>query len=79
MSESTTRKATTVGALHYSRKELDALRANNEKLAISVVGILTFDDDISAELARDTIESVKVRGVLRAGSAIKEALADRTR
>jgi ribbon-helix-helix protein len=70
MAATITRKSITVGAVHYGRKDLDEHRANKQKLAIS--------DDVSPELARDTIESVKVRGVFRASSTVKDALADRS-
>lgn len=78
MTATITRKSITVGAVHYGRKDLDEHRANKQKLAISVVGVLAISDDVSPELARDTIESVKVRGVFRASSTVKDALADRS-
>ena len=78
MTATITRKSITVGAVHYSRKELDEHRANHQKLAISVVGVLAISDDVTPELARDTIESVKVRGVFRASGTVKDALSDRS-
>ena len=49
-----------------------------QKVAVSVVGLLTIDLDVPPELAREVISSVKVRGVFRASPAVKQALADRT-
>jgi Arc/MetJ-type ribon-helix-helix transcriptional regulator len=78
MTATITRKSITVGALHYGRKELDEYRTNRQRLSISVIGILSISDDVTPDLARDTIESVKVRGVFRANNTVKDALADRS-
>jgi Arc/MetJ-type ribon-helix-helix transcriptional regulator len=78
MTATITRKSITVGAVHYSRRDLDAYLADRRKLAISVIGVLAIGEDVTPELAREAIESVKVRGVFRASGAVKEALADRS-
>jgi Arc/MetJ-type ribon-helix-helix transcriptional regulator len=78
MTATITRKSITVGVTHYGRKELEEYRDNRRKLAISVIGMLTISDDVSPDLAREAIESVKVHGVFRASSAVKDALADRS-
>jgi Arc/MetJ-type ribon-helix-helix transcriptional regulator len=75
--ESVTRRSMVVGVSVYGRKNLEKRRATNEKVAASVVGMLIIDDDVSPELARETIESIKVMGVLRASKAVRQALADR--
>lgn len=72
MTATITRKAITVGALHLNRKDLEAARAQGEKLALSVVGLLSIADDVTAELARETITSVTVHGMFRADKAVKE-------
>lgn len=77
MTATITRKSITVGAMHFGSKDLDERRANRQKLAISVVGMLVISNDVTPELAREVIESVKVRGVFRASNAVKDALADR--
>jgi Arc/MetJ-type ribon-helix-helix transcriptional regulator len=73
------RKAFVLGLQHYSRKELEAIRDANERLQIQVLGLASIADDVSPELARATIESVTVLGVLQASREVKAALADRTR
>lgn len=78
MTQTITRKSMTVGALHYDRKDLELHRASGHKLAISAVGMFTIASDVTPDLARDTIESVTVRGVFRAAKEVKDALADRT-
>ena len=75
--ESITRKSMAVGIMNYSRKGLEKRRAKNEKVSASVVGMLVISDDVSPELASETIESIKVLGVLRASKAVRQVLADR--
>ena len=45
----------------------------------SVLGLATVADDVSPELALETIASVEVLGAFRAPGAVKAALAPRTR
>ena len=71
------RRALVLGALHYGREALERLEARGERVAIRVLGTFTLGDDVSPELARATIESIKVLGVFRAGKELKQALADR--
>ncbi|RPJ45685.1 MAG: CopG family transcriptional regulator [Chloroflexi bacterium] len=75
--QSITRRTMALGATGYNRAELEKVRANGEKLEVRVVGLFMLQDDVTPELARDTIESVKVLGVFRAPEAVKAALADR--
>jgi Ribbon-Helix-Helix transcriptional regulator family len=51
----------------------------HQMLAINVVGAVHFAHDVTADLARRTISSIKDHGVLRASPAVREALADRMR
>lgn len=78
MNSTITRKSMTIGAHHYNRSALEDYRAKGRKVAVSVVGLLSIDADVSPELAREVFASVKVRGVFRAEKAVKDALADRT-
>ena len=71
------RKSMTIGAIRLGRKELQEQVASGQKVVISVVGLLAIASDVPAELARESIESVKVRGAFRASTEIKAALADR--
>lgn len=75
--QTVTRHSYVVGVLIYNHKDLEERRAKGIKLSISVVGILTLDDDISPELASEVIESIKVRGVFNVSADVKAALADR--
>jgi Arc/MetJ-type ribon-helix-helix transcriptional regulator len=68
-----------LGLQHYTRRDLEALRAAGEKLEIRVLGLASIADDVSPELALATINSIDVLGALRASSAVKAALAERIR
>ncbi len=71
------RKQLAVGVLAYTRSGLEAKREAGEMLDINVVGMVHIARDVTPDLARDTIRSIKVYGALRASPAVKDALADR--
>src|SRR5574341_944240 len=73
-----TRKTMAVGAVFYSRQDLEDRKAAGVQLEVKVVGVLHLGDDIKPDLARAVIKSVEVYGVFQAPKAVKEALADRT-
>jgi Arc/MetJ-type ribon-helix-helix transcriptional regulator len=71
------RKQVAIGVIVYTQSGLEARRAAGERVEAKVVGMVSIAHDVSPELARETIESIQVYGVLRASSAVKDALADR--
>ncbi|MDQ4127190.1 MAG: CopG family transcriptional regulator [Actinomycetota bacterium] len=71
------RKTLVLGLENYTRRDLEAVRASGESLAIKVLGLATIADDVSPELALETIDSIAVLGALRASPAVKSALKDR--
>lgn len=71
------RKSMVVGALIYNRSDLEKFLAANEKVAIRVVGLVKLSDDIPAELAAKTIDSIIVHGVLRCSEEVRIALSGR--
>lgn len=77
--QSVARKGLDLGLRHYSRKDLEAVRAAGQTIDIQVLGLATIADDVPPELARATIASVSVLGALQASAAVKAVLADRTR
>jgi Arc/MetJ-type ribon-helix-helix transcriptional regulator len=77
--QSIVRHSLELGLRHVSRQELEASKAKGARLRIQVVGLATIDDDVTPELARETIESITVLGALHAPKEIKSALADRIR
>ena len=72
-----TRKSMVIGTLGYTRKDLEKLREDSETINVKVIGLFILGDDITPQLALDTIESVTVRGVFKAPEDVKKALADR--
>ncbi|CDY75196.1 FIG00453918: hypothetical protein [Caballeronia glathei] len=77
VSETVTRRALVLGLQHFSRRDLEAALAANERLNIHVLGLASIAADVSAELALATIESVVVLGAFHASPAVKAALAGR--
>ena len=73
------RKSLLLGLHYYTRRALEAVRAAHQKLQIQVLGLARIAEDVFPELARDTIDSLAVLGVLQASPAVKAALADRIR
>lgn len=71
------RKTLVLGLQHYARRDLEAVRAAGETLEIRVLGLATIADDVSPELAQETIDSIVVLGAFRARPAVRAALADR--
>ena len=73
------RKTMVLGLQHFTRADLETVRAAGERLEINVLGLATIADDVSPELAAETIASVAVLGAFRASPAVRRALADRIR
>lgn len=71
------RRTLALGLQHYTRRDLEAVRAAGQKLQIQVLGLASIADDVSPELALATIDSLVVLGALRASAEVKAALADR--
>lgn len=79
LKQSIVRKSLELGLRHYSRQELEAVRAAHHMLDINVLGLVSIASDVPVELARATISSVSVLGALHASAEVKAALADRIR
>jgi Arc/MetJ-type ribon-helix-helix transcriptional regulator len=71
------RKRFTTGLQRYSRAELERVVAAGEQLEINVLGLATVEADVTPELARAAIASIRVLGAFVASPAVKDALADR--
>ena len=71
------RKELVLGLQHFARSDLEAVRAADETLEIKVLGLASIADDVSPELALETIASLEVLGAFRASPAVKKALAGR--
>jgi Arc/MetJ-type ribon-helix-helix transcriptional regulator len=73
------RKMLVLGLQHYTRRDLEAVRAAGETLQIKALGLVSIADDVPPELALATIDSLVVLGAFRASPAVKAALAERIR
>jgi Arc/MetJ-type ribon-helix-helix transcriptional regulator len=79
VTETVTRRALVLGLQHFSRQDLEAAQAANERLDIQVLGLASIAADVPPELAAATIASVVVLGAFHASPAVKAALAGRIR
>ena len=82
--EEVTRKAVqrrrlALGIVHFTREDLVGAKASGEMLDIQVLGLAVIADDVSAILAKATINSIHVLGALQAPASVKAALSDRIR
>lgn len=77
--QSVARKTLDLGLRHFTRADLEEVRAAGQTLQIHVLGLASIADDVTPELARATISSLEVLGALRASSEVKAALSDRAR
>jgi Arc/MetJ-type ribon-helix-helix transcriptional regulator len=71
------RRTLVLGMENYTRRDLEAVRQSGERLEIKVLGLATIANDVSPELALETIDGIVVLGALRASPAVKAALNDR--
>jgi Arc/MetJ-type ribon-helix-helix transcriptional regulator len=72
------RRTLVLGTEHFTRARLEDLRTAGTTVQIRVLGLATIADDVSPELALQTISSVEVLGAFRASAEVKAALAPRT-
>lgn len=77
VTKSVARKRLDLGFRYYSRSDLESARAIGERLDINVLGLASIALDVTPELARASIASVTVLGVLHASQEIRHALSDR--
>jgi Arc/MetJ-type ribon-helix-helix transcriptional regulator len=70
-------KTFSVGVVSLNRESLENELKQNKMLEIKVIGLLLLQDSIPAELALETIKSIKVFGSFRANETLKKALKDR--
>ncbi len=78
VSRSIDRHTLELGLREYTAANLQAVRDAGERLHIKVVGLVRFADDVSPELARQTVASLTVLGALQASPEVKAILAERT-
>lgn len=79
VSQSIVRHTLELGLRDYSRADLEAVKAAGERLQIKVVGLARIAQDVTPQLALDTIASITILGALQASAELKTALAGRIR
>jgi Arc/MetJ-type ribon-helix-helix transcriptional regulator len=77
--QATERKTLSLGVLHLSKADLQALKAAGKQIDVRVLGLATIDSTVTPELALATISSLTVLGALHASPAVKAALSQRSR
>ena len=77
--QSVARNTLDLGLRHYTRADLEAVRAERQTLNLHVLGLLSIAPDVTPDLARATIASLSVLGALHASPEVKAALSDRMR
>jgi Arc/MetJ-type ribon-helix-helix transcriptional regulator len=77
INQAVARKTLVLGLQHYSRKDLETLRASGQKLQVRVLGLATIAEDVSPDLALATIDEISILGAFHASEAVKRALASR--
>ena len=71
------REAPVLGIRHLTKAELEDIRDAGEALDLRVLGLLSIDDAVDAELACASIRSLSILGAFHASPAVKSALSDR--
>ncbi len=74
-----TRNVRIVGATGYNRAELEKTLAKGQRLNIEVVGICSFADDVTADLADRAVSHLRIVGKLYASPAVREVLTKKAR
>ena len=74
--QSVARRHLDLGLRHFTRADLERVRAAGDTLHIQVLGLAVIASDVSPELARATIASINVLGALQASPDVKAALSD---
>jgi Arc/MetJ-type ribon-helix-helix transcriptional regulator len=75
--QSVARRTLVLGTQHFSRAQLEELRRTGQTVHIRVLGLASIADDVSPELALQTIASIEVLGAFRASAVVRAALASR--
>jgi Arc/MetJ-type ribon-helix-helix transcriptional regulator len=65
-----------MGVVMLNKKELESMKSEGKKLEIKLVGMLIIANDVSVELAKETIQSAKVYGIIKAAADVKKAILD---
>ena len=70
ISKAAARHTLDLGLLDYSKADLETVRASGAQVHIRVIGLARIANDVTPELARQTIASISVLGSLQASPAV---------
>lgn len=62
------------GIVTIRRKDLEELKAAKRKANIQMIGLLIIAKDVYPDLAKETINSIKVYGIVKASPEVKQVL-----
>ncbi len=77
LKETILRKQIKLGLHRFTRIDLEKMHKAGEMLDIQVLGLAIIDDDVTPDLALNTIATIQVLGAFHASYAVKAALQDR--
>jgi Arc/MetJ-type ribon-helix-helix transcriptional regulator len=77
--QSVARHRLELGLRRFTRADLESIKRAGETLTIQVLGLASIAEDVSPELARQTISSIRVLGALHISPTLRAALGDRIR
>ncbi len=70
----TSEKLYAMGVIGIGKKELERMKAEGKKYEIKLVGMLVITNDVTPELAAETLDCVKVYGIIRAPEEVKKVI-----
>ena len=73
-SEPKSRTVVTAGAISFSRRDLERVRARGQRLSLYVLGHLAFARDVSADLVDEAVASLRHTGTLSASPEVRAVL-----
>ncbi len=62
------------GVFMFNKQGLEEVKASGRKIEVRIVGMLVIEKDVPAELVKDTFQTVKVYGIIKATEEIKNIL-----
>jgi DNA-binding transcriptional ArsR family regulator len=68
------RRVFSVGAVEYSRKDLETLGRQGIQVDVTVIGVCAFAKNVTPDLAERTIARIRVYGVLQASPEVRAVL-----
>jgi Arc/MetJ-type ribon-helix-helix transcriptional regulator len=68
-----------VGLFRVTRENLEQARRQRQRVRVAVIGMVVIDEDVSVELADETIDQIRILGALRGPNPVLDRLTPRIR